>query len=99
MACIYQSIHLPSIYPFVIPLVIYSRCLFISDDLVVLHCIVYHLVLSYGIQFNSRVLHASVCYRRRAIYVICYHESRTFLFMEVQVLPFAAVPDPEILGL
>ena len=37
MACIYpvkQSIHLPSIYPFVIPLVIYPRCLFISDDLV-----------------------------------------------------------------
>ena len=29
-----QSVHLPSIYPFVIPLVIYPRCLFISDDLV-----------------------------------------------------------------
>merc|ERR1711944_187994 len=36
-ACIYpvrQSIHLPSIYRFVMPLVIYPRCLFISDDLV-----------------------------------------------------------------
>ena len=30
-----KSIHLPSIYPFVIPLVIYPRCLFISDDLVI----------------------------------------------------------------
>ena len=42
-ACIYpaiQSIHLPSIYPFVIPLVIYPRCLFISDDLVFVDIII-----------------------------------------------------------